>query len=166
MTTIKSMADLEKVLNKKILSSVKSVGNDGVNNLKESVQNNVYNVYIPKYYKRTGDLKKSASKEVLQKGSLTSLRIYHNTGKMRQMAPTSNYRMGTHHSSVENYSPQEYAYFVPTVVEDGTSGKIFGEGAFTRPRRYFSIFATKFKVNFSEKLRTELIRNGLTIRRG
>lgn len=166
MTTIKSFAELEKVLNKKILSSVKTVGNDGVKKLKESVQENVYNAYTPKYYKRTGDLKRSVSKDVTQSGTLTSLRIFHNVGMMRQLAPTSNYRMGTHHSSIQNYSPQEYAYFVPTVIEDGTSGKIFGEGAFTRPRRYFSAFANKLKAEFGEKLRTELIRNGLTIRRG
>lgn len=166
MKTVKSIAELEKVLNKKILSSMKSIGKEGEIKLKESVQDNVYNAYIPKYYKRTGDLKKSVSKEVIQSGTLTSLKIFHNTGKMRQIAPTSNYKIGTHHSTIQNYSPQEYAYFVPTVIEEGTTGRIFGEGAFTKPRRYFSKFSQKFKEEFNEKLRRELIRNGLTIRRG
>ena len=166
MKTIKSIAELEKVLNKKILSSMKSVGKEGERKLKESVQENVYNTYIPKYYRRTGDLKKSVSKEVRQSGTLTSLRIFHDIGKMRQIAPTSNYRMGTHHSTVQNYSPQEYAYFVPTVIEEGTTGRIFGEGPFTRPRRYFSKFSQKFKAEFNESLKRELIRNGLTIRKG
>jgi hypothetical protein len=159
------MADLEKVLNKKILSSMNTIGKEEVKKLKESVQENVYDTYIPKFYKRTGDLKRSVSKELKQNGSQTSLEIFHDPTKMREIAPVKGYWMGTHHSTVKSYMPQEYAYFVPITIEDGTSGDIFGDGAFRRPRRYFSKFATKLLNTFQERLRTELIRNGLTIRR-
>lgn len=162
---VTSMAQLEEELKKMILASMNTIAIEAEKELKDSVQKLVYDAYTPKYYKRTGELKKSISRDVYQVGSFTTAKIYHDISKMRQHAPTQNYRMGTHYSTVKSYFPQEYAYFVPVTIDEGTSGEIFGKGAWTEPRRYFSTFVDKMSTVFSEKLRSQLIRKGLTIRR-
>lgn len=166
MTTIKSIADLKKVLDKKILSSVKSIAKSEERKLKEEIQEKVYNAYTPKYYKRTKQLKNSVTSEVTQDGSVVRAKIFHDTSKMDQVAPVPGYNIGTHHSTVKSYIPQEYAYFLPVTIEEGTSGRIFGDGAYLKPRRYFSSFVTKLKNTYKESLRAQLIKSGLTVKRG
>lgn len=180
---IKSPEDLERELKKVLLSSMNKVATKGKIELQDAIQKEVYDKYTPKYYERTGDLKRSASKDVYSAGTFVNARIYNDTSKIREIAPIRKYNdpkfasknrryksktlrpqsMGKHYSTVEGYFPQEYAYFIPATINEGTSGHIFGEGAWTEPRRYFSRFLERMEKIFPKIMREELTKAGLKV---
>lgn len=165
MTKINSIDQLEFELKKLALSSMKSIGIEGEKELKESVEEEVYDSYMQKYYKRTGDLKRSVTHAINERRNSVSVKIYHNYDKMRQLPPSMTYRIGTHHSTVRKYSPQKYARYLPETIESGTSGKIFGSGAWTQPRRYFSKFVSMMENNFEDMFLDKLKKKGLNVRK-
>jgi hypothetical protein len=84
---------------------------------------------------------------------------------MKPVAPyAGNNRMGQHHSTVRSYFPQEYSFFLPRTINDGTSGKIFGSGIWTQPRPYFTNAEKKIMGSFKKDLKEQLIKRGLTVK--
>lgn len=169
MTTknVTSIDQLLKELNKMTLSVMKDIAKSGEKNLKDHVQSEIYDANIPSRhgYKRTRQLKQSVTKDVYQIGNFTTAAIFHDYKSMESIAPSyDNNRMGQHHSTVAKYDPQEYNFFLPATINDGTSGKIFGEGYWTKPRPYFTHAKEDIERTFQKSLKYGLQYRGLTIK--
>jgi hypothetical protein len=168
---VKNVKELEQVLNKIIFDTMKVIARDAEIELKDHVQEDVYGAGTPNYYTdhngkvgRTGDLKKSVTRDVYQVGSFTNAVIYHDPKMMKSVAPyKGNNYMGQHHSTVKGYFPQEYSYFLPRVIDEGRSGKIFGSGFWTKPRPYFTNAERYIFKNFKRDFKNGLVRRGLNV---
>jgi hypothetical protein len=162
---VRNLKELEDELNKRILESMKDIGKKGEKTLKEYIQTDVYLSYTPNDYKRTYDLLNSSTNDVYQVGSFTNAEIYNDYKVMRSVAPYSgNNYLGQHHSTVRTYEPQDYAFWVAATINDGTSGKIFGDGPWTKPRPFFTHTKDFMFRNFYKDLKNGLVYRGLSIK--
>jgi hypothetical protein len=163
--TIKNDKDLETVLNQYILSAMKSIAKDAEQTVKDYIESDVYDAGTPSTYKRTGELRKSVKSDVYQVGGFTNAEIYHDPMMMKPVAPyKGNNYMGQHHSTVKGYFPQEYSYYLPRVINDGRSGKIFGDGYWTKPRPYFTNAESFIFRTFKRDLKLKLQSRGLKVK--
>lgn len=162
--TVATLKELERELQKRILDSMTEVGKIGSDTLKREVDEEVYNSYSPTTYVRTYQLKESIAEDVFQVGTFTTTRVFHDmskiTGVPRQY---SNNYTGQHYRTGEYYL-DDYSYFVPATVNDGTSGHIFGTGAWTKKRPYFTNTEVFMANSFKTILKGSLVRQGLKVK--
>lgn len=160
-----NFSDLEKELRKHILSSMKEVETVGKDTLVKNIQEEVYDVYTPKYYKRTNQLKKSATGNTYQLATHTYTEIFNFKDVMIPKPPkNSNNHMGQHYSTAIKYNPQAYHMYVAETVNDGTSGLIFGKGKWTTKRPFFTDTEKFMRRNFGTILKASLVYKGLNIK--
>lgn len=140
--SFRNLASLFDAVQKTLESSAKEIGIQGFKTVKDQVETDVYKKYNPKYYQRTGQLKSSLRYTTMKHKDGAYILFDHDKLKMDAIPPTQgkppkgNYHMGQHHSTAKKYSPQKYNDYVAMVVHDGTSGDIFGDGEWRKPRPY------------------------------
>jgi hypothetical protein len=130
MKQIKSWKELDRAILSKIAEAMSEVGKDMVEEVQKSIRDEVY-IYHPKEYQTTGDLHDSVySKSPDIKNKNVEIVIKHDTDKINSRQPNQ------HYSVVEDYDPSDVSDWIPYLVHEGQSGKIFGDGFWTKPRRY------------------------------
>lgn len=150
---VESIAGLQKELSKMILSAMNDIAKSGERTLKDHIENEVYS-HRPIRYVRTKQLLNSTTHDVFQTGDFTTARIFNDHTKIKSYAPSyANKWMGQHHSTVKHYNPQEYNFFLVETINDGTSGHIFGEGFWTKPRPFFSKAKVEIEASFKKNFR-------------
>ncbi len=128
---VRSYKDLEKVLQRAAKKALEDSGKEATKLVKDRIDKDVYGVKAtPDDYIRTYELRESVEpSKVETKGNISELEVGHNTDKIHPNSPNQ------HMSVVDGLSSADY---VAKIVHDGESGKIFGEGYWTKPRPYMS----------------------------
>ncbi len=137
--SFKNLGKLFQAVQKTLDSSAKEIGIQGLTTVKRQIDEDVYQKYTPKYYKRTGQLKNSLRYTAMKHSKGSYILFDHDKSKIASIKPSkANNHMGQHHSTAKKYQPQQYNNYVAMVVHDGKSGDIFGDGEWRKPRPYMT----------------------------
>lgn len=142
--SFKNLSKLFNAVQKTLESSAKEIGIQGLATAKRQIEEDVYQKYTPKYYKRTGQLKQSLRQTTMKHSRGAFVLFDHDKSKIKSIKPSSeNNHMGQHHSTAKQYQPQQYNNYVAMVVHNGKSGDIFGDGEWRKPRPYMDVARIK-----------------------
>lgn len=154
MATVKSWKDLEKALMKARDKALEGTGGRAKELVKDRIDKDVYSVASPSVYKRTYELRESIQpSKVKSNGDTAELEIGHDTSLIGSYSPNQHYSVVDGSSSVD---------YIAEIVHDGKSGKIFGEGFWTKKRPYMDNAKEEMKDGKYKKFMVEeLKRQGL-----
>lgn len=127
MADFNNIDELMAFLEKEVNDSMKDVGKAVQKVVKDHVDLDVYAVAQPAKYERTEQLRDSVTYTV----DGTDVLIHHDDSMIESIPDNQ------HHSVVEGYEPQDSSEYVANIVEEGSSGHIFGEGYWTEPRPFW-----------------------------
>lgn len=144
---------LMPALEKAIDYVVQKIWNDN----RELIRQVVYEAYQPEMYERTGEFKEAWDTSVKRLGNFTRGEMKYTPEKL-----TVDYSKWQHGSE---YLQQPMTTYLAEIIYQGLSGKLFGEGSWTRKRNAWEILTRelgirKIKQYFEEGMR----QNGLSFR--
>lgn len=153
---IRTYKDLEKVLKKAAEKALKDSGKDATELVKKRIDEDVYGVAEPDEYLRTYELRESVEPSgVKSKGNTFELEVGHNTDKIGSYEPNQ------HMSVVDGTSSVGY---VADIVHNGKSGKIFGEGYWTKKRPYMDNAKEELEDGkYKEYMKDSLTKQGFKV---
>jgi len=131
MPTFNNLDDLARHLLNDLERGMMGVGQVAKKVVQERLDKDVYS-FDPSVYQRTRELRESVDFEPSIEGKEAVVVIDHNTDMIHAVGRP----YYQHHSAVKSYTPQDYSQYVAQTVNDGTSGHIFGQGFWTKPRPY------------------------------
>jgi hypothetical protein len=160
---VTNFKDLNAELLQLLEEAMLDIAIDAQRQLSDDLQRMVYDAYHPKFYHRTGDLKRSIDADVHQVKNVVSAEVFHNPNLINPIAPyDGNNNIGQHYSTYK-YSPMPYNEFVAETVNFGISKgkrKVFGDGVYARKRPYFDTAQKVVETGFRSNLKNHLARNG------
>lgn len=130
MANVTSWKDLEVALQKARDKALKGAGEKGKELTKKRVDEDVYAMSKgePAVYERTFQLRESlVADDFKSSGNMAEITIKHDASQIHSTAPNQHYSVVDGSSSVD---------YIAEIVNNGESGKIFGEGYWTEPRPY------------------------------
>ena len=130
MANVTSWTQLAKELQKARDKALKGAGEKGKELTKKRVDVDVYAMSKgePAVYERTFQLRESlVADDFKASGNTAEITIKHDTNQIHSTAPNQHYSVVDGSSSVES---------IAEIVNNGESGKIFGEGYWTQKRSY------------------------------
>lgn len=157
----KSLKELEKYLQKQMIKAMNDVGEHVKNEVKSQIDEDVYS-HTPSQYERTYELRESVvnQKAVISDDKVQVI-IKHDNDLIHPYP-----ELYQHYSAKPDYTPDDYSEYVAETVHDGTSGKYFGEGFWTKPRPYMDNTVEKLKSTNShvEEFKKSLKKQGLDVK--
>ena len=128
MKGIKTYSDLEVALTRIIAKAMPGVGDKTAELVKNRIDQDVYSVGTPSVYERTYELRESveAGKITVSKSTVET-EIGHNTTEIGAYEPNQHYSVVDGSHSTDSISE---------IINNGESGKIYGEGYWTKKRGY------------------------------
>lgn len=128
LANVTSWKQLEVALQKARDRALKGAGEKAVEVVKDRVDKDVYGTGSPTVYERTYQLRESlVADDFKSSGNTAEITIKHDTSQIHSTAPNQHYSVVDGSSSVES---------IAEIVHDGKSGRVFGEGYWTKPRPY------------------------------
>ena len=152
MPTFKNLKQLEKYLQLVVKDSMEDVGREAEHKVRKKIDEMVYqNPTEPSDYERTRELKNSlVHTQPKQNGNEITVEIKHEDSLIGYYEPNQ-------HMSVVDGSELPVDALAE-IVHYGKSGKIFGEGYWTKPRPYME---TAKEEIIEEKLHVKALKNSL-----
>ncbi len=141
---------------KKILhESMGEVGKKVEEGLKDQIDEDVYDAHNPEYYQRTYELRDSVThSDAKEIGEQIVVEVGHDYDKINTHYPNQ-------HMSVVDGS--DVSNQLPKLINDGTIGDIFGNGAWTEPRPYMDNMKDKIEREkiLEKELKKSLHKRGI-----
>lgn len=153
----KSLSELFAKLNQQIAISMNEVGEAVVEKVKEHIDTDVYS-FDPSVYQRTNELKESiVQSQPVVNGNTVQILIYPDSSLIHPSSPNQ-------HQSV--ITGDDYSPYIAITVEEGTSGKLFGEGYWTEPRPFMENTVVELEGSglFKDALRISLNKKGINVK--
>jgi hypothetical protein len=137
INNVNDLKRMMKYIEKSVVKdALEDTGDEATELAKDRVDKDVYEAGNPTEYVRTYELRESIEPTKAKcKDGVVELEIKHNTDKIGSYEPNQHYTVGTKYAKTHGTDSSEY---VPRLVHNGESGKIFGEGFWTKPRPYMS----------------------------
>jgi hypothetical protein len=157
MPQFNNLNELNTWLSQQIAQSMNDVGEMVVEKVKEHIESDVYS-FDPKVYQRTNELKESIVHSTpIVNGDTVEVSIYPDAQLIHPSPPNQ-------HQSV--ISGDDYSPYVAITVEEGTSGKLFGEGYWTEPRPFMENTVAELEGSglFADALKISLNKKGINTR--
>ena len=155
---INSVNDLKKMMKyiekNAVKGALEDTGDEATELAKDRVDKDVYGTGSPTEYVRTYELRESIEPTKAKcKDGVVELEIKHNTDKIGSYEPNQHMSVLDGSSSVES---------IAEIVHDGKSGKIFGEGLWTKKRRYMDNTKEEIKNGkYKEMMKRNLEKRGI-----
>ncbi len=129
MAKVTSYSQLLKELQKARDRALEGTGKKTEDVVKKRIDTDVYDVGDPKEYIRTFELRESIkSSNIKSSGDIAEVEIKHDTSLIH-----SNPSLNQHASAIDGSSSVDS---IAEIVHDGKSGKLFGQGFWTKKRPY------------------------------
>ena len=155
---INSINDLKKMMKyiekNAVKGALEDTGDEATELAKDRVDKDVYGTGSPTEYVRTYELRESIEPTKAKcKDGVVELEIKHNTDKIGSYEPNQHMSVLDGSSSVES---------IAEIVHDGKSGKIFGEGFWTKKRSYMDNTKEEIKNGkYKEMMKRNLEKRGI-----
>lgn len=131
MPTFSSIKQLETYLKKAIQDSMEDVGRDVEQVVRDNLEKEVYQPFEPEEYIRTRELMNSLTHKTKKNGNEATVEVKNDEDMFYDnYAPNQ-------HMNVTNGNDLPLDALVD-IVNNGKAGRIFGEGAWTKPRPFMT----------------------------
>lgn len=128
LANVSSYSALLKELQRVRDKALQGTGEKTKQLVKDRIDEDVYSVATPDVYERTYELRESVQpSKVESKGNVAEVEIGHDTNLIGSYSPNQHYSVVDGSSSVD---------YIANIVNNGESGKIYGEGYWTKKRPY------------------------------